>query len=96
MVQLNGAQNGRITAQETVGLVVPYSPEYRLGAANPSLLDTLATLSGGARLAQPADAFAHNLQGASSAQEIGLPLILLALMLLPLDIGIRRLLFNLR
>ncbi|HLW59639.1 MAG TPA: VWA domain-containing protein [bacterium] len=41
----------------TVGLVVPYSPEYRLPAGNPGLLSRLVEMTGGAFLARPEDAF---------------------------------------
>jgi hypothetical protein len=75
-------------------MVVPYSAEYRQGQGNPELLAALARSTGGSRLAQPADAFAHNLAPVYSAHEIALPLLLLALLLLPLDIGIRRLILR--
>jgi hypothetical protein len=91
VVQMVGAEAGQTVVQDTAGMVVPYSPEYRQGQSNPLLLDTLAKETGGTRLAQPADAFSHNLAAVTRAQEIGLPLVLLALLLLPVDIGVRRL-----
>jgi Mg-chelatase subunit ChlD len=94
MVQIAGARDGQVVAQETAGMVVPYSPEYRQGQNNPALLDALARASGGARLAQPADAFAHTLSTVLRAQEIALPLLLLALLLLPFDIAVRRLMLR--
>ncbi|HEX9372035.1 MAG TPA: VWA domain-containing protein, partial [Roseiflexaceae bacterium] len=90
-VQVAGLQGATVVAQETAALVVPYSTEYRLGQSNPALLDALAQVTGGGRLAQPGQAFERAAQGAASAQEIALPLLLLALILLPLDILIRRL-----
>ena len=94
LVQIAGTRDGQTVAQETAGMVVPYSPEYRQGQSNSALLDALAQSSGGARLAQPADAFAHTLAMVRRAQEIALPLVLLALLLLPLDIALRRLLLR--
>jgi Mg-chelatase subunit ChlD len=94
LVQIAGAKDGRVVAQQTAGMVVPYSPEYRQGQSNPGLLDALARSSGGARLTQPAEAFAHTLADVSRAQEIALPLLLLALLLLPLDIAARRLMLR--
>ncbi|HEU5011121.1 MAG TPA: VWA domain-containing protein [Roseiflexaceae bacterium] len=91
IVQMVGSAGGQIVVQDTAGMVVPYSPEYRQGQSNPLLLETLAKETHGARLTQPADAFSHNLADVSRAQEIGLPLVLLALLLLPIDIGVRRL-----
>ncbi|HJZ48821.1 MAG TPA: VWA domain-containing protein [Roseiflexaceae bacterium] len=90
-IQIVGAQAGQVVAQDSVALVVPYSPEYRIGQANPALLDQLARATGGAPLAQPADAFARLDQHVGAAQEIALPLLLLALILLPIDIAVRRL-----
>jgi Ca-activated chloride channel family protein len=94
IVQIAGAQDGHIMTQETAGMVVPYSPEYRQGQSNPGLLDALAHASGGARLSQPSEAFAPVPGDVSRAQEIALPLLLFALLLLPLDIGVRRLMLR--
>lgn len=94
LVQLSGQQDGRTLVQDVAGLVVPYSPEYRQGQSNPVLLEQLRQLTNGALLTSPAAAFAHNLSGVARAQEIALPLLLLALLLLPLDIGVRRLLLR--
>ncbi len=90
VVQVAGRDGERILLQETVGLVVPYSPEYGGSQSNPALLLQLASLTGGAPLADAEAAFAPVGRGASSAREVGLPLLGLALMLLPLDILVRR------
>jgi hypothetical protein len=94
LVQIAGAKDGQVVAQQTAGMVVPYSPEYRQGQSNPGLLDALARATGGAHLTQPAEAFVHTLNAVSRAQEIALPLLLLALLLLPLDIAVRRLMLR--
>lgn len=91
IVQLVGTQSGQVIAQATAGMAVPYSPEYRQGQSNTALLDRLAKETNGTRLEQPADAFEHNLEGAVRAQEIALPLVLFALILMPLDVMLRRL-----
>jgi Mg-chelatase subunit ChlD len=91
ITQIVGTQDGRVVVQDTAGMVVPYSPEYRQGQSNPQLLQELANLTGGARLDQPAQAFEESLNRVTSAQEIALPLLLLALLLLPFDIAVRRL-----
>jgi hypothetical protein len=41
----------------TIGLVVPYSPEYRVPEGNPGLLSRLVETTGGAFLEHPQDAF---------------------------------------
>jgi Ca-activated chloride channel homolog len=94
IMQITGAQDGRVVMQNAAGMVVPYSAEYRQGQRNPELLAALARSTGGSKLAQPADAFAHTLAPVYSAREIALPLLLLALLLLPIDIGVRRLMLR--
>ena len=94
LVQVTGEQDGRVVAQETSGLVVPYSPEYRQGQGDPALLAALASATGGALLNDPAEAFAPLFTNVTRAQEIGLPLLVLALLLLPLDIALRRLMLR--
>ncbi|MBX0326525.1 VWA domain-containing protein [Oscillochloris sp. ZM17-4] len=94
LVQISGSQGERPLIQETAGLVVPYSSEYRSSQGNPALLGELAALTGGATISAAADAFAHVDMRVTSAREIGLPLALLALLLLPLDIALRRLMLR--
>jgi Mg-chelatase subunit ChlD len=97
-VQIQGetGEEGRAVLQHLAGLVVPYSTEYRQDQSNPALLADLRELTGGRELADPALAFDYNLPQVTRAQEIGLPLLLLALVLLPLDIAMRRLLVQRR
>jgi hypothetical protein len=90
------ATDGSTLAQQTLGLVVPYSTEYRLDGAGDTgrqLLAEVAAASGGRVLAadSPAAAFAGGLL--SRPQRIPLwPLLLtLALLLFPLDVAVRRL-----
>lgn len=91
LVQLN-AQNGtQPVGSQMVGMVVPYSPEYRRQQSNPALLRAIAAETRGKVLDTPASVFAHNLASVNRAQEISLPLLLLVALLLPLDIAIRRL-----
>ncbi len=94
LVQISGAAGGRAVLQETAGLVVPYSSEYRGAQANPALLSELATLTGGATLNEAADAFARVDSGVTRAREIAMPLLALALLLLVFDIAVRRLLLR--
>ncbi len=94
LLHLTGRHNNRVVAQETAGLVVPYSPEYHPDQHNPALLETLRRLTSGRTLTDPAQAFDHNLSNVVQAREITLPLLLLALLLLPLDIATRRFLVH--
>ena len=83
--------DGQPIGSTTTGLVVSYSPEYGETRDNPQLLRELASdqwrpdrPAGGGIFDAPA-------QAVGSVSEIGLPLLWLALLLLPLDIGLRRL-----
>jgi uncharacterized membrane protein len=93
LVQFIGQSDGDPVVQEMAGLVIPYSSEYGQEPSNPALLAELMRLTGGTALVSPEESFAHdhNLAPVVRAQEIGLPLLVLALLLLPLDIGARRL-----
>jgi len=94
LVQISGTSADRVVLQETAGLVVPYSSEYRGAQANPALLAELSALTSGASISAASDAFKPVEGGVTRAQEIGLPLLILALLLLPLDIAARRLMLR--
>src|SRR5919202_770607 len=91
LVQIAAGKGDEAIAQSTAGLVVPYSPEYRQQSGNPALLEFIAHETGGKALQTPGTVFRHDLRAVQHAQGIGLPLLLLAVLLLPLDIGLRRL-----
>jgi Mg-chelatase subunit ChlD len=83
--------DGQPIGSTTTGLVVSYSPEYGETRDNPQLLRELASISSG-RVDPPATAvFDTPTQAVGSVREIGLPLLWLALLLWPIDIGLRRL-----
>lgn len=82
--------------QMTLGLAVPYSPEYRASGVNLGLLEELARITGGSALSDPVAAFLHNLPAADSAREIWRALLLIAALLFPLDVAVRRVMINRR
>jgi Mg-chelatase subunit ChlD len=84
---VSGQPFGAVTA----GAVVPSSAEYRAGGADPALLDALVRETGGRINPQPAAAFDPGADATGAVREIGLPLLWLALLLLPFDVGVRRL-----
>ncbi len=89
VVALDG--DGQPLGSASGGLVVSYSPEYGLRRSDPALLNDLATLTGG-RINPPAESlFSPTDQRVGQVREIALPLIWLALALLPFDIALRRL-----
>ena len=100
----NGAYLLRLTAQagdelvaaQTRGFVMTYSPEYRGTPVDPALLPDLAAIGQGRVLPldQPAEAFAHTLPPARGATDLWPWLLTLAVLLLPLDVGLRRIIFG--
>jgi len=68
-------------------------PSRRHGAleGDPAYLAGLAELGGGAVLEDPADALAHDLRGTGVRQDLWPYLLGLAALLLPFDVGVRRL-----
>ena len=92
-VEAHGAGHGDAGQ---VGLDVPYSPEYRTTGVNTPFLRSLAVAGGGSVIASPQDAWRSNLQSVLSADDLSLWLLLLAVLLLPIDVGVRRLIVTRR
>lgn len=96
LVQVAGTSADRVLLQETASLVIPYSPEYGPEQSNPELLQRIAIAGGGKMLTSGADAFSPGPGWATRSSEIGLPLLALVLILLPIDILIRRIAVRVR
>ena len=84
------------SVQQTTGWVLSYSAEYRIEPegfdAPQQLLSNVAALTGGGSLRDdPVSAFAHNLDQERAAQPIWQYFALAGLLLLPLDVAVRRL-----
>lgn len=94
LVRLGVNDGGQSLGQQTLGLVVPYSPEYRESGTHLGFLDELARVTGGGRLADPLTAFTHNLPIADYAREIWRPLLFAVALLFPLDVALRRVMLN--
>ena len=90
LVRLGVNQKDQSLGQLSLGLVVPYSPEYRTSGVDRTLLGELARRTGGGELLEPLQAFLHNLPAVDYAREIWRPLLLLAALLFPLDVALRR------
>jgi hypothetical protein len=77
---------------ETTGWALSYSPEYQRIESDPDLLLRLSALANGQVASPlPADVFTHDLKATRAIQPIAPLLLLIAALLLPLDIAIRRL-----
>jgi len=74
--------------------VQPYSPEYRTPAVGSSLLPELARLGGGEVLSDPAQVFRRPDVARRVPEPLWPPLLLIALILLLVDVALRRLDFS--
>lgn len=99
----NDLADEEVTIGQTSGWVLGYSPEYKQFEANPGLLESLAERTGGQDLSAPVGEnaaadyiFNHNLTTQPVSQPIWPWLALIAVLLLPLDIALRRLVITRR
>ncbi|MCA9918843.1 MAG: hypothetical protein KC445_12870, partial [Anaerolineales bacterium] len=82
---------------QTSGWVLGYSPEYREFETNPQLLENIAALTGGQDLLGLETAvFNHTLPSEATTRPVWVWLTLLAVILLPIDIAVRRLVITKR
>lgn len=81
---------GQTPLARTVMLVAPTPAEYRLLGTNERLLAALRGATGGREIADAADPWRHDLGTTTAATDMVPWLLLLALLLWPLDVGIRR------
>ena len=89
-VRISQTRPGAPALGRTVGLVEPVAAEYRLLGVNRQLLAALRGATGGREIALPADPWLHDLKTTSSFTELWPWLLVLALLLWPLDIALRR------
>jgi uncharacterized membrane protein len=92
-VEGKGAGHGAVGQ---AGLAVPYSAEYRTSGTNLPFLRTLAAAGGGSLVTSPLAAWRSNLTPVFDQSSLTSLLWLLALLLLPIDIGVRRLVVDRR
>jgi len=89
-VRVTQIRPGSPALGRTVGLVSPVAAEYRLLGANQPFLATLRAATNGREVATPLEPWRHDLKLTSSFTELWPWLLLLALLLFPLDIALRR------
>jgi uncharacterized membrane protein/Mg-chelatase subunit ChlD len=94
LVNVSAYDQEQPISQQTFGLVIPYSPEYRDISADLSFLDQLSRVTGGGQLIEPTAAFLKTLPAADLAREIWRPLLVIVALLFPLDIAIRRVMLS--
>jgi uncharacterized membrane protein len=89
-VRLVQTKPGETPLARTVVLVAPTPAEYRLLGTNERLLSALRGATGGRSLATGLDAWRHDLAATTAATDLWPWLLLLALLLWPLDVAVRR------
>ncbi|MCC7209716.1 MAG: VWA domain-containing protein [Anaerolineae bacterium] len=84
--------SGTVAAAQTAGWVLSYSPEYQLRDTDEALLDRMAEITGGRNVAAapPGDVFRHDIREERASTALWPYLLLLAVLLLPVDIAVRR------
>jgi len=89
-VRVTQTKPGAAALGRTLGLVAPIAAEYRLLGVNGALLATIRGATGGRELATPADAWTHDLAMTARTTPLWPWLLVLALLLWPLDVALRR------
>jgi uncharacterized membrane protein len=89
-VRITQTRPGTAPLGRTVGLVAPTSAEYRLLGANEPFLAALRSSTGGRAIDVPSEVWAHDLTATSRFTDLWPLLLVLALLLWPLDIALRR------
>ncbi len=85
------AGEGQLLQAPTTGFAVGYSPEYRSLGPNRAALTRIASLTGGRELRSPAEVWSDDLPAVLSTRPLWWPLMLLSLLLLPIEVAVRRL-----
>lgn len=90
-MRLTGSLGGEEVVALTTGWAMGYSPEYAALEGDPTYLASLAELGGGVVLEESSQALAHDLSGVGARRNLWPFLLGAAVLLLPLDIAVRRL-----
>ena len=95
-VRITQTRPGDTPLGRTVGLVAPTAAEYRLLGSNEPLLASLRSVTGGREIQTPLDPWLHDLRTTSRSTDLWPLLLILALILWPLDIALRRVMIGRR
>jgi hypothetical protein len=95
LLHISESAGGVVRHTTTTGLVVPYSPEYRDLGSDPVTLRAIAQAGGGKLLTDLSQVFRLPVPQIQAAQPISEILLVLAILLFPIDVALRRLVFRL-
>jgi uncharacterized membrane protein len=94
LLHVTQAAGGVNRHSNTFGLVVPYSPEYRDLGTDANSLRAIASAGGGALLTDASGVYRLPVPPAQAAVPIDQLLLVLAILLFPLDVALRRLILR--
>src|SRR5207248_2138640 len=94
LVHVTQSAGGVVRHSNTFGLVVPYSPEYRDLGTDLNTLRAIARAGGGALLIDPGQSYSVPVPVARAAQPLDELLLVLAIILFPIDVALRRLILR--
>ena len=95
-VRITQTRPGSTPLGRTVGLVAPTAAEYRLLGTNEALLASLRGATGGSVITTPLEPWIHDLRTTATSTDLWPWLLVLALILWPLDIALRRVMIGRR
>jgi uncharacterized membrane protein/Mg-chelatase subunit ChlD len=90
VVRVSQTRPGSAALGRTLGLVAPTPAEYRVLGTNDAFLATLRAGTGGRAIATPAEPWNHDLAANAASADLWPALLVLALLLWPLDVALRR------
>ncbi|GAC1480555.1 MAG: VWA domain-containing protein [Candidatus Dormibacteria bacterium] len=94
LLHLTESAGGVLAHTNTTGLVVPYSPEYRQLGTDLNSLRAIARAGGGQVLSDLGQVFKLPVPPVQAALPISEVLLVLAILLFPVDVALRRLIFR--
>jgi len=95
LLKVTESAGGVTKHTNTFGIAVPYSPEYRNLGTDKNTLTAIALAGGGALLPNIADLYSLPVPPVRAAQPLDGLLLLLAALLFPVDVALRRLIIRL-
>ncbi len=94
LLHVTQSDAGAVTHATTTGVVVPYSPEYRDLGTEEAALAAIARAGGGKVLSDLSEAFRLPVPPVQASAAISELLLILAILLFPIDVAVRRLIFR--
>ncbi|HEX5823760.1 MAG TPA: VWA domain-containing protein [Candidatus Limnocylindrales bacterium] len=90
VIRVSQTRPGSAALGRTLGLVAPTPAEYRVLGTNEAFLATLRAATAGRAIASPEEPWTHDIRTNASSTDLWPMLLILALLLWPLDIALRR------